>query len=120
MYLWFIIIAKCYYTIWFLLFGLVGLLYVIQMYKNKKDSLEKDQEEENKNVKTLNTLEKILAVLTFILILFGFIAYMGVKKMEYGKKFNYLTFIFGMPECRGQSHKFPGYLTLLAHAFNLK
>ena len=48
----------------------------------------------------------------------GFLVYMGAKKMEYGREFRYLTFMFGMPSCRGESPKFPGYLTLLRHSID--
>ena len=35
----------------------------------------------------------------------GFLVYMGEKKIEYKKSFDYLTFIFGKPTCRGFSPK---------------
>jgi len=34
------------------------------------------------------------------IIVFGFIVYMGQKKVEYGKQFSFLRFIKGVPDCR--------------------
>lgn len=112
-YLWFIMMAKCYYTIWFIVFGLVGILYVTQMYKG-----DLKKKEEQQDMGTLKQVESIIVVITGIMTLLGFLIYMGAKKREYAKNFSYLQFVFGMPSCRGKSPKFPGYLTLLSHAFD--
>ena len=32
--------------------------------------------------------------------LFGFLVYLGEKKIEYKKNFSYITFLFGAPACR--------------------
>ena len=55
-YLWFILMAKCYYTIWFVVFGLVGVLYVLQMYKSDKKG--KDGEEGGENTELMDQVEK--------------------------------------------------------------
>ena len=115
-YLWFIMMAKCYYTIWFAVFGLVGLLYVMQMYKEKKEK--KDGEGGSQDLSMLKQVEKGVIVTTFVLTVLGFLVYMGAKKLEYKNKFSYLQFIFGMPSCKGASPKFPGYLTLLKHSMD--
>ncbi len=114
-YLWFIMMAKCYYTIWFIVFGLVGLLYVMQMYKETKEK--KDGEGGSQDMAMLKQAEKVVIVTTFVMTVLGFLVYMGAKKREYKNKFSYLQFIFGMPSCKGQSPSFPGYLTLLRNAF---
>ncbi len=116
-YLWFILMSKCYYTIWFLVFGLVGVIYILQMYER---SLQKeDKEKENKQM-MINTGKKYLTVGVIILTIFGFLIYMGAKKREYKGKFQYFTFVFGKPRCRGDSpsHKTLGYMTLLKHAID--
>ncbi len=43
-YLWFIMMAKCYYTIWFMVFGIVGVIYLLQMYQRTL----KEETDENK------------------------------------------------------------------------
>lgn len=115
-YLWFVMMAKCYYTLWFVVFGLVGILYVMEMYKGHTEK--KDGEEGSEDLNLLKTVERIIMVTTFLLTILGFLIYMGAKKREYGKKFSYIQFIFGMPSCKDNSPRFPGYLTLLKHAFD--
>ena len=117
-YLWFIFMAKCYYTIWFIVFGLVGVLYVLQMYKSDKEKKEEGVEGFSNDIEMLNRVERILIVGSLVMTVMGFLVYMGAKKMEYGREFRYLTFMFGMPSCRGESPKFPGYLTLLRHSID--
>ena len=39
----------------------------------------------------------------FVVLVIGFIIYVGEKKIEYKKKFKYSTFIFGKPSCKGKS-----------------
>lgn len=39
------------------------------------------------------------------MLVLGFILYLGEKKYEYKNKFDYLTFIFGKPKCRGHTPK---------------
>ena len=115
-YLWFIMMAKCYYTIWFIVFGLVGVLYVMQMYKETKEK--KDGEGGSQDMAMLKQAEKVVIVTTFVMTVLGFLVYMGAKKREYKNKFSYLQFIFGMPSCKGKSPPFPGYLKLLKHALD--
>ena len=107
-YIWFILMTKCYYTIWFLVFGMIGILYLLQIYKNEK----------NEKVEIVNNIEKTLIISSFIMTIIGFFIYMGIKKREYKDKFRYLNFIFGPPDCKDGYSKFPGYLILLKNAFN--
>ena len=47
--------------------------------------------------------DKINKGLTYALIsigIVGFILYYGEKRYEYGKRFNFLTFLLGKPVCR--------------------
>tara|TARA_R110002020_G_scaffold36891_5_gene110869 strand:+ start:3039 stop:3659 length:621 start_codon:yes stop_codon:yes gene_type:complete len=128
-YLWFIMMAKCYYTLWFVVFGLVGLIYLLQMYerhmnKNTDGETNNETEDETEN-KEINEkklmIEKGKRVLTISVVgstILGFLMYMGAKKMEYKKSFNYFTFLFGKPRCRGdRTLEHPGYINLLKHAF---
>ena len=56
-------------------------------------------------IKLINRIIDVLIIVFLILIICGFIIYMGEKKIEYKNEFNYLTFIFGKPSCRGASPK---------------
>ena len=117
-YLWFVIMAKCYYVIWFIVFGIVGIIYLLQMWER---SLEKNGENDDNKKRMINDGKKYLSILTIILTFVGVMTYMGAKKLEYKSKFNYITFLFGKPECRGDDyHKDSdiGYIKLLKHAFD--
>jgi hypothetical protein len=117
-YLWFIMMAKCYYTLWFAVFGIVGLIYLLQMWQR---SIKKDDEEKEKKEEMIEEGKKYLSVLTLVLTAVGFTMYMGAKKLEYKDKFRYVTFLFGKPECRGDDYhkdKDIGYLNLLKHAID--
>jgi hypothetical protein len=117
-YLWFIIMSKCYYTIWFLVFGIIGIIYLLRMYK---DNLEKEglTKYEAKQIEIINTTNKYLTLLSIITTVIGFLVYMGAKKLEYKKKFNYIDFILGKPRCRYLTpHHHMGYFKLLINAFS--
>ena len=101
--------SKNYHTIWFITFGLSALMYLIYLYESKignnTDDIEEDDDddvgeeydEEDDDEEDVSTLG-------------GMFVYMGAKKLEYGKQFNYLSFFFNKPSCRGSSPAFPGYL----------
>ncbi len=116
-YAWFIMMAKCYYTLWFVVFGLVGLLYLLQIYEKGL----KDEEKEGKK-EMINKGKEGLTITALALTIFGFLVYMGAKKLEYKKEFRYMTFIFGKPNCRGDDasseKEGKGLLGLLKHVFD--
>ena len=72
------------------------LLYIIQIYKNELDK-------NTKKYMYVSNLEKGLYYCFIIILVIGFTIYLGAKKLEYGREFNYLTFLLGRPECRGVS-----------------
>ena len=117
LYLWFILMSKNYYIFWLITFGLAGIRYLIFLYEKTEKVV---YENENKVYETPNLLvkcKKILGLKILSSTIFGFLIYMGAKKEEYGKKFDYFTFIFGKPSCRGQSPPFKGYMYYLQNAF---
>jgi len=85
---------------------LLGIIYIIQLIKNdfKENINKKKNIEYNEEILkyTLN-IEKIIYYIFFIVLIIGFIIYMGEKKIEYKNKFSYFTFIFGKPSCKGKS-----------------
>ena len=111
LYLWFIIMSKTYYVIWFIIFALAAIMYLIHLYqKNQKnEKLEHDQ---------IEIVKKTLSYIIFILTLFGLLVYMGAKKDEYKDKFQYFKFFFGKPSCSGKSPPFPGYYNSFIKAFH--
>ncbi len=125
-YLGFLITSKTYYTFWFFIFVLVGIIYVLDMYDKTIPEKVEDIEDgegntENKNNYKIKSMilqtQQLLSIAVGILTLFGFTTYMGYKKFEYKDKFNYLTFLFGKPNCGGIHHPFPGYFKSLKYAF---
>lgn len=87
---------------------ILGTLYIIQIYKKFSDN------KNNKYLKYLNNLEKSLYTVLIIILVIGFIIYYGSKKIEYGKEFKHITFLFGKPECRGVSQHTSYYKSFVA------
>jgi cell division protein FtsW (lipid II flippase) len=77
----------------FLLFFLTLCIkfIILNELSHTKDAADKDKY--NKINKTLNYVLISIGVI-------GFILYYGEKKYEYGKRFNFLTFLLGKPVCR--------------------
>ena len=88
----------------FFIFALfiLAIIYIIQLIK--KDYInDENVAEETENYKNIILVEKALFVLFYIVLVLGFIIYLGEKKIEYKNKFKYMTFIFGKPSCKGKS-----------------
>lgn len=85
---------------------LLGIIYIIQLIKNdfkEKINKKKNIEYNEEILKYTLNIEKIIYYIFFIVLIIGFIIYMGEKKIEYKNKFSYFTFIFGKPSCKGKS-----------------
>lgn len=118
---------------------ILGVLYIIHLNKVEiRTTLSKDTgnegeegKEEGKedgkedgavikhSEKMLSMFEQMSNILTYLfagVVSLGFIIYMGEKKIEYGKTFSYLTFIFGKPSCRNESPE-KNYIASLKAAF---
>ena len=124
LYILFILIAKCQIYVFYIILLFLGITYIIHIVKqeeiesskndsNEKDSNEKDSNEKDSNEKDSNkerhsiydNIIYVLYILIIILIILGVIMYMGEKKIEYKKKFDYITFFIGKPLCIGKSPK---------------
>ena len=64
---------------------------IINELSHTKDNTLKDK---------YNKINKILNYVLISIGIIGFILYYGEKKYEYGKRFNFLTFLLGKPVCR--------------------
>lgn len=115
---------------------ILGVLYIIHLNKveirttlsnDTGNEEEKEGKEEGKedgavikhSEKMLSMFEQMSNILTYLfagVVSLGFIIYMGEKKIEYGKTFSYLTFIFGKPSCRNESPE-KNYIASLKAAF---
>lgn len=113
LYLIFLINANTNYKIWIGVVILYAFLYLINIIK--KGYIEKIETESKENavlptllkdkqmIRLITIFEWIAIVLIIVSTMFGFIIYVGEKKIEYGKKFNWFTFLSGKPNCRHQS-----------------
>jgi len=100
---------------------LLGLLYIINLKKtqidkkqitlineqnNKKNNnknIEQELMESNITLQMINKYSPIIRNITIGVILLGFFVYMGEKKIEYKKNFDYMTFLLGKTSCKGLS-----------------
>lgn len=91
---------------------LLGILYILQLIKNdyinnkiedKKINDDTKYKKDEERLSLIKNIEKVIFLIFFIVLVLGFIIYMGEKKIEYKDKFKYITFIFGKPSCRGRS-----------------
>ena len=110
LYIVFLINAKTKYHFWiavFLLYALIYMLHIINkeysVYVSDKNTTKEDLEVYEQRAKYIEVTQNISLGLIGFLTLVGFLVYMGEKKNEYGKNFNYHTFFLGKPSCRGSN-----------------
>lgn len=110
LYLVFLINAKTKYHFWiaaFLLYALIYMLHIInkeyQGFLSDKSTKAEDIEIYEQRTKYIEITQNVSMGLIGLLTFVGFLVYMGEKKYEYGKHFNYHTFFLGKPSCRGSN-----------------
>ena len=137
MYVAFLFASKTQYTFWFAIFGVTGIIYLLYTYKknllNKETPVEEMTDEadnemsvketnesavNNSIVKHIDIANNVLTGVIGVLASVGFLAYMGEKKFEYGKKFSYMQFFLGKPSCRQNKLKGNNLLMDLKYAFH--
>jgi hypothetical protein len=102
-YLWFIATTRVNFSTWLILITIISILFFIHYYESShKDPDHKKTEFDTYLPEIKNGLVMALAAVTAI----GMIIYAGEKKLEYGKKFNWLTFFIGVHQCK---RKTPDY-----------
>jgi hypothetical protein len=106
LYIFFIFLIKTHYKFFIAVIIILGIKYLILLKKNELFEKYKNETDKNKLKKiedSLNNiiiLQNILFYIVVLLIIIGFIIYLGEKKYEYKNNFNYLTFLFGKPNCK--------------------
>lgn len=93
-YLIFVLTTKMDYKMWLALIVILSIIYILQVYKDHPNSSEKDR-------KDYETIQEYLTYISGVLIVLGFFIYLGRKRIEYGDKFEFLTFILGKTTCYG-------------------
>ena len=107
LYLGFILLTKTNKNIFLVILVLLGLLYIIHLKKTIEEGKKGQTKEEviiqKQYIEKLDNYKKLIKNIIAILLVFGFVLYLGEKKKEYGKSFNYLTFLIGKPNCKKSS-----------------
>ena len=105
LYIGFMILTKTNKNVFLVILILLGLLYIIHLKKTLELSNKEDHnnKEHKKYIDTLDNYINIIKTSIVGLLGIGFLLYLGEKKYEYGKNFNYLTFLVGKPNCKGNS-----------------
>lgn len=136
LYLLFIIITNIETTFFYIVVFLSGISYLIYLNTNviqKKIDAIADTPDTVENARAQNlsqetgpilkdqlnyshTVSHYLNVISMTLIAFGFVVYLGKKKYEYKKDFQFLTFMFGRPTCLDKSPDI-SYTQAIKYAF---
>jgi len=105
LYIIFILITKCDKYFFFIIIVLLGITYIINIMKEQEQEQENEINKEKSSEKEDNIYDNItyiLYIIIFIFIILGVLLYMGEKKLEYKKNFNYITFFIGNSVCKKQ------------------
>ena len=121
LYILFILITKCQIYAFYIILLFLGITYIIHIVKQQEiESSKKEPNEKESNKEGHSIYDNIIYVLYILIIIFiilGVIMYMGEKKIEYKKNFDYITFFIGKPLCIGKSPKVNVFESL-KNAFN--
>jgi hypothetical protein len=92
-YLWFIITTNTTRRLNILIIILLLITYFIYLY-NERLKQKKNKKKNEKIIKILDFYEKYIVYVITFLSIFGFIVYVGEKKLDYEKNFNWIKFLF--------------------------
>jgi hypothetical protein len=107
-YVWFVLSSKMTSFTWIALMLTLSTLYLIDLFVSRID---KPSDETKLWTSRANT---VLITIAIGLTIVGFTAYMGEKKLDYGKSFSYLTFILGKETCRDTVSSIPFFKAIRA------
>lgn len=119
LYILFILISKTQIYAFYLILIFLGIAYIINIIKEQEKENIKSEENDKLINEKINNYENIMYVLYVLIIIttiIGGLLYMGEKKIEYKNNFNYKTFFFGKPSCKGKSPNV-NVINALKHAF---
>jgi len=116
MYMWFVATTRVNFFAWILIITLASALFFIHYY----ETAEKDPDYKKTTFDTYLPKIKNLTVMSMAAItVVGLIVYAGEKRLEYGKKFNWETFIIGITPCKHKTPEFTFEEKLVAFANNI-
>lgn len=123
LYLIFLINSKINYKFWISVFLLYAFIYTLHIVKNEYDSYLSNADTVLHDVELyqsrnyyIELTQNISMAFIVILTVIGFFVYMGEKKIQYGKTFNYRIFLLGNPSCHSSLKEIP-FLQSLNIAF---
>lgn len=96
LYIWFIILSRTNRNVLLYIILILFIMYILniytQYYKQKENNIQ--------TIDRLYVVNKVLFIISILLTIYGFVLYLGYKKYNYGKKFNYYTFFIGSVKCK--------------------
>jgi uncharacterized protein YqgC (DUF456 family) len=114
-YTWFLFSSKMTANWWIVLVLLLAGVYLIDIYQSREEK----KRESAKTKETIGLVKDVLLGISLVVTLFGFLIYVGEKKLEYKSDFSYGTLLLGTPTCKNTPNKTP-YLESLKAAFMAK
>jgi hypothetical protein len=112
LYLLFILITRMDKNFFLLFLFILSSKYLLE---KQIDNLPEDIPQKIKD--NYNKINKLLQYILIIIGITGFFIYLGEKKYEYKKDFDFTTFIFGKTICKGTKLKNTSYLNSLRYLF---
>jgi hypothetical protein len=118
LYIFFIMMLRTPLMVFISILGLLLISYLLNMKKKEINSdISIDENGKSIQVKNIDAFDNIINIASFTLLIFGFIVYLGQKKMEYKNKFNYITFLLGRSDCLDSSPTI-SYISGIRHSFD--
>ena len=103
LYLLFVVSTRCYYPFVFIIICILLLIYIIEQYKtyyNKDENKSKLGKNGLLALKIANNSTMPLITLNLILLVIGFVNYLGRKSVEYKPVWSWSKFWTGVVECK--------------------
>jgi hypothetical protein len=118
LYTFFIMMLRTPLMVFLSLLALLLISYILNMKKNEiNDDISIDEEDKLLKIKNIEIINTATTASSCILLIFGFIVYLGQKKIEYKSKFDYITFLLGKSECINSSPR-TSYISGVMHSFD--
>jgi len=96
----------------------VSYLLTLKLKENTLNSTKSENPNtDNAMNERIRMVQRGIHIAAMIILCVGFLSYMGAKKDEYGKKFSYITFVFGKETCANNGHRLT-YIEGLKNAFS--
>jgi len=120
LYVGFILLGKTHSPVFFIIFSILCIIYILELMKNEKKDKIMENEGDYNTYKKLEFYQNILKYLSIVLLIIGVLSYMGDKKLEYKKNFNYELFIVGKQSCNNDVNNLTvkSFFTNILHIFD--